>query len=279
MLWFAVSVAVFLLVMWLRDREHCRASDVALIHTLEYESNANLLAACALNRPLLFQPNLHPEAYRDATADFLLDPASVIQGTTQMATRDADSLLLATGDREKSVWCETPVVGNHDALTAIDACLSPPWSPLRWKTRWTGSKGAVHPTWAHRGSRVYLTVVSGSVLVRMANWTTCNALRSVTESWVAELKTDCFGRTLMKSDTPLFDNTLRDNEGAALKYTEFAVPAGTTLYIPPYAWTSMQYLTDDSVLLCSAYSSWGNLVAYAEQYIPDMVAPWFKRQT
>lgn len=274
-----VILVLFLLVVYLRDREHCRASNVERVHTLEYESNANMQAACDANHPLLFRPNLHPEAYQDAVSDVMLGKYSILQGKNKIATKDANSLMLAS-DTKSQVWCETPVVGKHDALTAIDFCLAPQWSPLQWKTRWVGSKGAVHPTWAHRGSRLYLTVVSGSVLTRMAEWPTGKVVAPNAGDGPSSLF-DSFGHTLMKSDAQLFDNTNneRTDEGEAkhLKYTEFVIPAGTSLYVPPYAWTSFQYLTDDTVVLCSAYSSWGNLVAYGEQYLPDTATSWYGR--
>lgn len=272
-----------LLIIYLRDREHRRASFAEQILMFDYTNNSGLQRACAA-APVLFDPALHSEAFLDATTPSVLSGTSMT--LTDLTGPHAGPVFLPTGRAVAAVGVldtsyqglfETPIVGENDALTAIDYRLAPPQTGLSRKARWIGAKGCVHPTWSHKMSKVYVTVVSGSILVRMADWkrhapsTNISSCSKPDNRFVVGVGVDAF---LVKSSDQLFDN--RDagagqtGAPAPITYTEFLVPAGTTLYVPPYIWTSFQYMSSDTVLLCSAYCAWGNLIAYGENYAPHL---------
>ena len=126
-----------------------------------------------------------------------------------------------------------------------------------------GSPNACTPLRYHTVSQLYLSVTSGKMRVKMCPPKYRKVLPLVKDYENYEFRTsvDVWSGGSGSSGTNKKKNPILDK----IKFLDFEVHAGTTLYVPPYWWYSVQF-TKDTTVASFQYDQVMNLFAQSQEW-------------
>jgi len=238
------------------------------IYEMDYTTNQNLQETCSVKQPVLFNfKTVNPDIFTDLDNSTFLKSASY-----DIKVRDTDDF--KTQPNNSAV----PVSLKYDSfrrLTAADSRahfitegnlefieksglyseyeeLNPYLKPsLTIQTKYDllqGSEGAYTPLRYHTDERQYIIISSGKITVKMTPFKSRKYLYPIIDYSTYEF------RSPIDAWNPE-NNQKYTHDIEKIKYLEFDILEGFTLYIPPYWWYSIKYSSADTIVLGAAYNS------------------------
>ena len=140
---------------------------------------------------------------------------------------------------------------KHNKYLELDRVLKPSYTVHSEYDVLMGSKGTSVPLRYHTNTRKFLYVISGKLSIKMTTWKN--------REWINVVKD--FENYDFRSPQNVWlpDNDLEDT----IQFLRFDVMKGSILYIPPFWFYSIQYDSEDTVVLEYNYSTLVNKVAFA----------------
>jgi hypothetical protein len=270
--WYFVLFVILVIVYSHVSVEYRKSEDLE-IYEMDYKTNRQLQEICALKQPIVFnisQPcpelfQLDCDAWKNADItikDCTSNSIETSDDAIVLPLRSA-SRLMQTDTRAKYYSEDNEQflqdVGVHSQIRlCIDPVLKPPLSITSNYDWILGSTNAYTPLRYHTGYRQYYVVTRGKIRVKMTPYSSVKHMSSP-----PTVDNDFFGFAANKV------NPWATTENS-IKYVECIVNEGNVLYIPPYWWYSIQYVTKETTLVCCRYYSPPNIIAN----LPDW-GRWF----
>jgi len=269
--WYFI-IAVILVILYSNVAAEYKRSEDLEIYEMDYKNNAQLQDICAVKQPTIFDigrfcPELFsaimPGLSRHETNDLVIKDTTLVHNPVDTAVvlplRSA-SILMQTDTREQYYSEDNEGflfdTGAHGQIReSIDPLLKPPLTFLGHYDWLLGSNKAHTPLRYHTASRQFYVVTQGKIRVKMAPYSFVKYL-----SEPPRVDNDFFGYI---SSENVWTNTAKPG------VQEFIVSSGSVLYVPPYWWFSIQFMTSDKVetsLLSCRYYTVPNIIANGQTW-------------
>jgi hypothetical protein len=276
-----ILIFIIILFLYMHIIDQYKKSEDLEIYEMDYVCNTNLQEICNIKQPLLFEfKSINPDIFADLDIRTLEKHEN--QDVKVKDTDDAsDYVMLKYGSfkglMDSDVKSHFITEGNHEFIE--DAGLYSDFAELNMHFRpaftvqtkydiMMGSKEASTPLRYHTNERFFLVVSSGKIHVKMTPWKSRKYLHLIMD----------YDNYEFRSPIHAWDNTKNSqymNDVDKLKYLEFDVLAGYTLYIPPYWWYSIKYSSEpDTLVLAAIYNSAMNIMANT----PDIIRYFIQQQ-
>jgi hypothetical protein len=273
-------IFIIILFLYLHITDQYKKGEDLEVYEMDYIDNPQLQEVCNVKQPIVFDsPNYdffekmktnldtrygNYEVNVKDTADYekavnvthSIDSIMLpLQSTQNLMTTDTQSHYFS---EENQPFLEE--TGLNSFYESMDVFLKPAFTVSTTCDLWFGSKDTKTPFRYHTHYRRFLSVVSGSIQLKVSPWRSTKLLnpikdyehydfRSITNPW--------------SQDTN------------SLKTLDIFARAGQIIYIPPYWWYSIQYLGETPPYVCTTtYHSAMNLLAHT----PDLVFYYLQNQ-
>jgi len=284
-MYYTILIFVLILFLYIHITAQWKTSDDLEIYEADYKSPAQMQEICSVKQPVLFKIE-DPEATRvfdrmqvakmekydniDVHVKDIADYYSVSDDPAidfiSLPLRSAHTLL--SSDSKSKYFSETNDVfieesGLDSIVQSLDGFLKPGLTAYRKYDLVFGSPHVSTPLRYHVTSQQFLSVTSGKIRVKMCPPKYRKVLPLIKDYENYEFRTpiNVFdpGAKTSKSSREIFDK---------VKFLDFEVHAGSTLFIPPYWWYAIQFSGDanTTVLVCT-YDQVMNVFAQSNHWL------------
>jgi hypothetical protein len=270
---FFLHILIFIIVLltYIHVMHEYKTSEDLEIYEFDYKDNTYLQEVCELKQPAIFSLNeIIPEFYGNINSDILdefteselkiketndywIENASIdyillpCQSSINLMKTDTHNNYFT--EENENFILETSFASHYNAM---DSLLKPPFSVNTTYDIMTGAEKSATPLRYHMNSRKFLSVNSGKIRVKLTPWKSSKYLYPIKDYECFEFRTPI---NIWKPQRKYF------HEMDKMKFLEFDVSQGKTLYIPPYWWYSIQYSNDSTIVCSCTYSSITNYIA------------------
>ena len=270
-----VTMMVFVIIffLYLHIMDQYKTSQDLEIYEMDYTNPVYLQEVCNIRQPVLFEfrRKICPRIFNAVRMDILCDkdiksPLVCVKDVDdywKMETVECVPLsfntfrTLANTDSKShyytdnnGLWVDETFVRNE--AEKLDEFLKPDLSVYRRYDLLMGSEGCPTPLQYHNRYRRYMVVLSGKIRVKMAPWKSHKCLHVVKDYDNYEFRS----KINVWTPQPSYNAEMEQ-----IKFIEFDVHEGYVLYIPPYWWYSIQFVTSDALLLSISYDSAMSILA------------------
>jgi hypothetical protein len=269
-IFFIIFIIVFFL--YIHIVHQYKTSDDLEIYEMDYINNSNLQEVCNIRQPVLFQipelgeidiatlfenENTEKEEVQIKDTDDYWNTAIDSVDYLNMPLRTALPLMKTDtrahyiSENNTNFLNETGIMANQEVV--LDNLLKPSFTVYSKYDILFGSVDASTPLRYHTNDRVYLSVLSGKIRVKMTPWKSRKYLH---------YKKDYENYEFLSPINVW--NTQKEwlNDMDKLKFLEFDVLPGNVLFVPPYWGYSIHYLVPDTVIYSCQYNTIMNLLGH-----------------
>lgn len=257
---FLVYFCIFIIILfvYVHINEQYKKSEDLEVYEMDYTSNAHLQTICNLRQPILFK--------------YMIDDVKIVKESAEIKIWDTDDYynekitsvslpfsaaetLFKTDPKGHYFTEKNPDFleeNNINLREQVDTAFKPNFSVLSKYEFICGSPKAHIPLRFHTFDRKFICVTTGKIIVKMTPWISRKLLHPIyhyeTYNFYSKINTwDC-------QDT-------YKNDMDKIRFLEFEVLAGYTLYIPPYWWYSIQFSSVDTHAIGIEYQTPANICA------------------
>ncbi len=270
---FTILVFILILFLYIHIFQHYKTSSIMEIYEYEYISNKHLQEICDLKQPVLFQ--FSNDIFKDISMSSFLSLSE-----NEINVKDIDDywktptptsvdsvkislnsfLQLIQTDETKQFFTENnhEFISQLSLLEDINPYLKPDFTFSPKYDFVMGSYNTITPLKFHKDYRRFITVLNGSIKIKMLPY-----------KYIKQL--DCvMDYENMEFWSPL--NTF-DISNTNIQFLDFEVYSGYTLYIPPYWFYSMKFSGEQqhNILLSTTYDSPMNVLANTPDYTRNFI--------
>ena len=267
---FALVIFLIILFVYIHIHSHFKTSSNMEIYEYSYTTNTQLQEICDLKQPVLFNfVHCVPEMFQDVSTSFfskfsnneiLVKDIDDYWKTPSVTTIESvplsiDSFVQLTHrDHNKQFFTENnhSFIQQHPHIDLMTPYLQPHFTFHPTYDFITGSYNAITPLRFHKDYRFFLTVVSGSVKVKMLPHKHHKELNCVMD----------YENMEYWSPVNSFDPSNN------IQFLDFEVFAGYSLYIPPYWFYSLKFSGENqqNIAITTKYNSPMNILANIGDY-------------
>jgi hypothetical protein len=171
---------------------------------------------------------------------------------------DADTRARYFSDGNRAFMEES---GLDTTVRALDALVKPPYAVQTHYDLMFGAKGAATPMTYGLDHRRFVVVCAGRVIVKMAPPKSGTYLHEARDYETLEFR----ARVDPWSPQPRYADDV-----SRVRFLDFAVDAGSALFVPAYWWYSIKYEADTYAVAC-VYNTVFNRLAHAPQLMRHML--------
>ena len=259
---------IILVIIYSHVSAEYRKSEDLEIYEMDYKTNQQLQEICALKQPFVFTiSGVCPELFQLDYTTWKNADVTIKDCTTTSIELSDDAIVLPIRSAMRLMQTDTRAkyysednesflqdVGVHTQIClCLDPVLKPSLSVVSNYDLILGSTNAYTPLRYHTGYRQFYTVLQGKIRVKMAPYSSVRQMSSP-----PTVDTDFFGFCAATVNPWLTDTSI--------KYVECIVSEGNVLYVPPYWWYSIQYVTKETILVSSRYYSPPNIIAHLPEW-------------
>ena len=251
----SIFIFVAILFVYIHVQSQWKTSDDLEIYEADYQSTKHLQEIVSVKQPVLFQIT-DPDAQRfydrfqtpkmqkydnvdvhvKETADYYAASDDAAIDYVSLPLRSASTLF--SSDQKAKYFSENNSVfveesGIDAIMQPMDDFLKPALTAYTRYDLLFGSAHAYTPLRYHTTSQQYFVVTSGKIRVKMCPPKYRKVLPIVKDYENYEFRTS----------VNVFDKTRIDS----VKFLDFEVHAGSTLFVPPYWWYAFQFSADATV--------------------------------
>jgi hypothetical protein len=253
---------------------------------MDYYNNKNLQDVCEVRQPVIFNlidyvPDVIDDFSYDAVAtqtsfdikvkdtndyynisESTVDPVVIsIESGLKLIENDNNKHFLSENNDE---FLEESGLGKR--LSVLDDFLKPTFTVNSQRDIIIGSSELSTPFKYHTNFRKFLIVTSGKIQVKMTPWKSTKYMHAIKDYDNYEFY------------SPLNPNEIQSQysrDFQKIKFLEFDVFQGYTLFIPPYWWYSIHFSDSNKDVICSmTYTTIMNAISN----IPDLFINWLQQQ-
>ncbi len=280
-----ISFLIFgiILFFYIHIVDQYKRSEDLEIYEMDYNNEKQLQEVCNVKQPTVFefQTNfpLFFEKVTPHVLDHLYNSDVKLKDTNDYYSQDAmepkssvDYIVLPFQSARKLMDTDSSahffIENNNEFVedsefyklfSHIDHYFKP---QMTFQTKYDfcmGSKNTIIPLRYHTNYRQFYIVTSGKIHVKLTPWKSHKYLYPIKDYENYEFRSPI---NVWKPQPKFI------SEMEKLKFLEFDVTAGNTLYIPPYWWYSIKYSNEDNTILCGfTYNSIMNVVANIPNWI------------
>jgi len=281
-----IFIFVFVLFLYIYINNQFKKSEDLEIYEMDYYNNKNLQDVCEVRQPVIFNlmeyvPDVIEDFSYDAVASHTSfdikvkdtnDYYNILEPTVDPVTISLESgLKLIENDKNKHFLSENndeflEESGLGKRLSAFDDFLKPTFTIHSQYDVVIGSPDLSTPFKYHTNFRKFLVVTSGKIHVKMTPWKSTKYMHAIKDYDNYEFY------------SPLNPNEIQPQYSRDLqkmKFLEFDVFQGYTLFIPPYWWYSIHFSDSNKDVVCSiTYTTIMNAISNT----PDLFINWLQQQ-
>jgi hypothetical protein len=271
-------IFIVLFFLYIHINEHYKRNEDLEIYETDYTTNQDLQDVCNLKQPTIFDfRSCCPELFENDmysldklcqkydkyivkvknNNDYFEDPINEIVDSVPLSL--GNYRVLALTDSKSRYYTDGNEFFVEDSalpVGMVDEFLKPVFSVQTAYDLITGSHGTCMPMQYHNHYRRFLIVTSGRIHVKMTPWKSHKYLHPVTDYENYEFRSAMNIWSREKNS----DKIRADYD--RIKFTDFDVHAGYSLYIPPYWWYSIQFAENvESTIVSVTYDSTISIVA------------------
>jgi len=284
---FFINILLFLIVFffYIHVTAQFKKSEDLEIYEMDYSDNVHLQEVCDVKQPILFDfkpiaAEFFEKVNSDTICDFSdnhngadIDADLKIKETADYYNENIDSvdyivlpfkssLTLMTSDINSQYFTEN----NEDFLVEsgivksfhrCDDYLKPSMTVQTKFDILMGSIDSYTPLRYHTQYRNFLSVNSGKITVKMTPFKSTKYLYEIDDYESYEFRSPV---NVWKPQRKYM------HEMDKLKFLEFDVYSGNTLYVPPYWWYSIKFVEKDTLVCGFIYNSVMNCVANSPKW-------------
>ena len=272
---FLTTIFIFIIVLFLYVHilaQYKKSEDLE-IYEMDYTTPSYLQEVCNVKQPILFEfKSILPEIFEDVSLEMLLD-----NGSHDVNVKDSNDYYnseitsvdytvipftsfqgLAKTDTRSHFFTEN----NHDFIEEsglyskyklMDEFIKPNYTVHTKYDIMMGSQKTETPLRFHINNHRYLCVSSGKIHVKMTPWKSKKYLHTISDYENYEFRSPIN----VWNPQPQYMN-----EMDKIKFLEFEVHEGYTLFIPPYWWYSIKYSNEsDTIIIGATYNSAMNILS------------------
>ena len=273
---FFVYFCIFIVILftYIHVNYQYKKSEDLEIYEMDYVSNEHLQTICNVKQPVLFQHPLFeniqlPNETRAKenteiniwnTNDYYKSPGDASVSPVVLSFSAAERLFKTDPqghyytEKNRTFFEEN---GIHVPVAA-DPVLRPNFTVNSAHDLIKGSAKTCIPLRYHTLDRKFVSVISGKITVKMTPWRSHVFLNPVKDYGTYEF----YSRLNPWNCPPEYKNDMDK-----IRFLEFDVLSGYTLYIPPYWWYSVQLSSTDTVVIGCEYQTAANVLANS----PDII--------
>jgi hypothetical protein len=274
-----LTIFIFILVLFLYiyiNNQFKKSEDLE-IYEMDYYNNKNLQDVCEVRQPVIFNLiDYVPDVIDDFSYDVIesqisfdikvkdtndyynisestVDPVVIsIESGLKLIEHDNNKHFLSENNDE---FLEESGLGKR--LSVLDDFLKPTFTVNSQRDIIIGSSELSTPFKYHTNFRKFFIVTSGKIKVKMTPWKSTKYMHAIKDYDNYEFY------------SPLNPNEIQSQysrDFQKIKFLEFDVFQGYTLFIPPYWWYSIQFTSNTSIYAIT-YNSLMNVVSYSPQWV------------
>ena len=277
-----LSIAIFIIVLFLYVHiiaQYKRSEDLE-IYEMDYINNKQLQEVCDIKQPVLFEfQSVDSTLFENINAKVLSNSAInndvVVKDTNDYYTESdnpSDYIILPFQSFNQLTKTDPSahfITENNDdfveesgftsAFQSSSSYLKPSMIIQTKYDICTGSRGSSTVFRYHNHYRHFLIVTSGKLRVKMTPWKSSKYLHPIKDYDSFEFRSPINVWKPQKKYA---------NDIDKVRFLEFDVETGYVLYIPPYWWYSIQYVTNEDTIVCTAtYNSFINIMANTKDWV------------
>jgi hypothetical protein len=264
-------IFIFVLLAYIHIMREYKTSEDLEIYEFDYKDNNYLQEVCELKQPAIFSlKELAPDFYDNINTDVLdefnnselkikesndywVDATPIdyvllpFQSSLNLMKTDTHSNYIT---EENDLFVKETELSKY--YETVDQLLKPHFSINTTYDIMSGSEKSCTPFRYHTNSRSFISVNSGKIRVKLTPWKSSKYLYPIKDYDCYEFRSPI---NAWKPQRKFFSEMNR------LKFLEFDISQGKILYIPPYWWYSIQYITDSTFVCGFTYNSVTNYMA------------------
>ena len=269
------NILLFLIVLFLYIHiiQQLKKSEDLEIYEMDFSTNAQLQEVCDIKQPVLFEcQSVCPEFFETINLDKISTRGSkydlkIKESSDYWETDTSVDYVvlpfhsahnLISSDVHANYFTENnnDYIEDADFVNAFESNDSNLKPAMTLQTKYDicmGSKNVYTPLRYHTNYRHFVCVNSGKIHIKMTPWKSSKYLYPIKD----------FDNYEFKSPVNVWKPQRKYmHEMDKIKFLEFDVRTGYTLYIPPYWWYSIKYSDEpDTIITCFTYNSIMNCVA------------------
>jgi hypothetical protein len=262
---------IIILLLYIHIVHQYKTSEDLEIYEFDYENTEHLQEVCNIKQPAVFKiKNIIPDFFENINIDNLdkIGKSEMKVKESQdywIDKKDVDYILLpyhTTRTLLKTDTHQNYITENNDFFieednlqhhfTQVDELLKQSSTINKRYDILMGADKANMPFRYHTNDRYFVCVNSGKIRIKLSPWKSSRYLYPSKDYELYEFKSPI---NVWKPQRTFF------NEMDKLKFLEFDIPEGNVVYIPPYWWYSIQYLSDSTLLTGFTYNTIINYAA------------------
>lgn len=252
---FSIFIFVAILFVYIHVQSQWKTSDDLEIYEADYQSAKHLQEIVSVKQPVLFQitdPDAqrfydrvqiakmqkydNDDVYVKETADYYAASDDAAIDYVSLPLRSASTLF--SSDQKAKYFSENNGVfieesGVDTLMQPMDEFLKPALTAYTRYDLLFGSAHAYTPLRYHVVSQQYFVVTSGKIRVKMCPPKYRKVLPIIKDYENYEFRTSM--------------NVFNGKRIESIKFLDFEVHAGSTLFVPPYWWYAIQFSADTTV--------------------------------
>ncbi len=285
-----ITCFIFLIILffYIYITNQYKLSEDLEMYEMDYMTNAQLQEVCDVRQPIVFSlyplcPRLFDDFCKPAVllkkyasydlqikdmGDYFSrdgrDLGSVpmpLSQTLPLIEQDIHAKFVSECNRE--FLEETGLLGQIGAQ--LDPLLKPTFTFHSQYDILFGSSNTVTPFQYHNYYRRFLCVSSGKIRLKMSPWNSSKYMHPIKDYEHYEFRSPVH---------PTGPSTEYQHDFDRINFLEFEVSQGCAVYIPPYWWYSIEYVSLLTTVCSVSYMSMMNMVAN----IPDIALYWLQQQ-
>ena len=263
---FFVTVIVFVIVLFLyvHVTAQFKKSEDMEIYEMDYKSNSQLNGICEQRQPVLFEfKSLYPEFFDkseingDSINVTVKDRNDIETGDSITLPYSGAETLIKTDPKSRFYSENNTDLANEFADKNMDEFLKPDFNAHAKYDIMFGSTGSRTPVRYHTNSRVFISVKTGKIQVKMTPWKSKKYLHPIND----------YDNFEFRSPIDVWDPQPKFlHEVDKVRFLEFDVNAGYILYVPAYWFYSIKYSNQPTQLREFTYCTVFNLASNIPNY-------------
>ncbi len=262
---FHIIIFIVVLFVYVHATAQFKKSEDMEIYEMDYKDNAQLNHICEQRQPVLFDfQSVYPDMFDeseieggDAINVTIKDRNDIETGDSIVMPYSSAETLIKTDPKSRFYSENNLELAGEFADKGADQFLKPSLNAYTKYDIMLGSSGSRTPMRYHTNSRVFVCVKSGKIRVKMTPWKSHKYLHPVSD----------YDNFEFRSPIDVWDPQPKYlHETDKLKFLEFDVNAGYTLYVPAYWFYSIKYSNEPTQLREYTYCTAINLVTNTPKY-------------
>lgn len=266
-----ILLFIIILLLYIHIVHQYKTSEDLEIYEFDYENTEHLQEVCNIKQPAVFKiKHIIPDFFENINIDNLDKIGKSEMKVKEshdywIEKKDIDYILLpyhTTRTLLKTDTHQNYITESNDFFieednllhhfTQVDELLKQSSAISKKYDILLGSDKANMPFRYHTNDRYFVCVNSGKIRIKLSPWKSSRYLYPSKDYELYEFKSPI---NVWKPQRIFF------NEMDKLKFLEFDIPEGNVVYIPPYWWYSIQYLSDSTMLTGFTYNTIINYAA------------------